>query len=72
MGERPWEVTNRIGLSLVCVALVIGLGIKYPTFLTVDNLFVTLLSVTSIGRSTGAMSGKSISVTVGGGGVISI
>jgi ribose/xylose/arabinose/galactoside ABC-type transport system permease subunit len=49
MGERPWELTNRIGLSLVCVALVIGLGIKYPTFLTVDNLFVTLLSVTSIG-----------------------
>jgi ribose transport system permease protein/ribose transport system ATP-binding protein len=42
-------VTNRLGLSVVCVALVIGLGIKYPTFLTVDNLFVTLLSVTSIG-----------------------
>jgi ribose/xylose/arabinose/galactoside ABC-type transport system permease subunit/ABC-type multidrug transport system ATPase subunit len=46
--DRPWNVRDRSGLAIVCVALAIGLGLKYPGFLTTSNFFVTLLSVTSI------------------------
>jgi ribose/xylose/arabinose/galactoside ABC-type transport system permease subunit/ABC-type branched-subunit amino acid transport system ATPase component len=47
--ERPWDWRSRAGLAIVCVGLIFGFGVKYPNFLTVSNLFVTLLSVTSVG-----------------------
>jgi ribose/xylose/arabinose/galactoside ABC-type transport system permease subunit/ABC-type branched-subunit amino acid transport system ATPase component len=47
--ERPWDARSRAGLALVCVGLMLYLGARYQGFLSVDNFFVTLLSVTSIG-----------------------
>lgn len=47
--ERPWDATNRIGLLLLCAALVAILGVLYPRFLTVDNTFTILLNITAIG-----------------------
>lgn len=47
--ERPWDASSRLGLAFACAALTLGLGAVYPGFLSVDNMLVTLLSVTSIG-----------------------
>ncbi len=47
--ERPWDARSRAGLALVCIALVLYLGANYSGFLSVSNLFTTLLSVTSVG-----------------------
>jgi ribose/xylose/arabinose/galactoside ABC-type transport system permease subunit/ABC-type branched-subunit amino acid transport system ATPase component len=47
--DRPWDARSRAGLALVCVGLTLYLGAQYQGFLSVDNFFVTLLSVTSIG-----------------------
>jgi ribose/xylose/arabinose/galactoside ABC-type transport system permease subunit/ABC-type branched-subunit amino acid transport system ATPase component len=47
--ERPWDWRSRAGLAIVCVGLIFGFGAKYPNFLTVNNLLITLLSVTSVG-----------------------
>src|ERR1700694_5662003 len=46
--ERPWDATSRFGLTFLCAALYLGLGLKYPHFLTADNFFITLLSAASI------------------------
>jgi len=62
--ERPWDWTSRIGLVVFCAALYLGLGIKYPNFLTADNFFVTLLSVTSIGVAAIGMTALLISGNV--------
>ena len=48
-GERPWDARDRVGLAVVCGLLIVYLGVSYSGFFTVSNLFVTLLSVTSIG-----------------------
>lgn len=47
--ERPWDAANRIGLLLLCAALIAILGLLYPRFLTVDNAFTILLNITAIG-----------------------
>jgi ribose/xylose/arabinose/galactoside ABC-type transport system permease subunit/ABC-type multidrug transport system ATPase subunit len=47
--ERPWDARSRIGLALVCIALALYLGANYSGFLSLDNFFITLLSVTSVG-----------------------
>jgi ribose/xylose/arabinose/galactoside ABC-type transport system permease subunit/ABC-type branched-subunit amino acid transport system ATPase component len=47
--ERPFDARNRLGLAFFCVLLIAYLGERYAGFLTAANLFVTLLSVTSIG-----------------------
>jgi ribose/xylose/arabinose/galactoside ABC-type transport system permease subunit/ABC-type multidrug transport system ATPase subunit len=47
--ERPWNVRSRVGLGIVCIVLALALGAKYPGFLSVNNIFITLLSVTSVG-----------------------
>lgn len=47
--ERPWDATNRIGLLLLCAALIAILSALYPRFLTVDNAFTILLNITAIG-----------------------
>jgi ribose/xylose/arabinose/galactoside ABC-type transport system permease subunit len=62
--ERPWDWTSRIGLVVFCAALYLGLGVKYPNFLTADNFFVTLLSVTSIGVAAIGMTALLISGNV--------
>lgn len=62
--ERPWDATSRIGLTVLCVALFLGLGAKYPNFLTFDNFFITLLSVTSIGVAAIGMAALLISGNV--------
>ena len=62
--ERPWDATSRIGLMFFCAALYLGLGIKYPNFLTADNFFITLLSVTSIGVAAIGMTALLISGNV--------
>jgi ribose/xylose/arabinose/galactoside ABC-type transport system permease subunit/ABC-type branched-subunit amino acid transport system ATPase component len=62
--ERPWDASSRIGLTLLCAALYLGLGLKYPNFLTADNFFITLLSVTSIGVAAIGMTALLISGNV--------
>ena len=62
--ERPWDATSRLGLMFFCAALYIGLGIKYANFLTADNFFITLLSVTSIGVAAIGMTALLISGNV--------
>jgi ribose/xylose/arabinose/galactoside ABC-type transport system permease subunit len=62
--ERPWDATSRIGLTVLCAALYLGLGFKYPNFLTADNFFITLLSVTSIGVAAIGMTALLISGNV--------
>jgi ribose/xylose/arabinose/galactoside ABC-type transport system permease subunit/ABC-type branched-subunit amino acid transport system ATPase component len=62
--ERPWDATSRLGLTFLCAALYLGLGLKYPNFLTADNFFITLLSVTSIGVAAIGMTALLISGNV--------
>jgi ribose/xylose/arabinose/galactoside ABC-type transport system permease subunit/ABC-type branched-subunit amino acid transport system ATPase component len=62
--ERPWDWTSRLGLVFFCAALYLGLGVKYPNFLTADNFFITLLSVTSIGVAAIGMTALLISGNV--------
>ena len=62
--ERPWDWTGRAGLMFFCAALYLGLGLKYPNFLTPDNFFITLLSVTSIGVAAIGMTALLISGNV--------
>jgi ribose/xylose/arabinose/galactoside ABC-type transport system permease subunit/ABC-type branched-subunit amino acid transport system ATPase component len=62
--ERPWDATSRAGLMFFCAALYLGLGLKYPNFLTADNFFITLLSVTSIGVAAIGMTALLISGNV--------
>ena len=40
----PGEGTNRVGLLVLCVAMVIGLGIAYPRFVHSSNLAAVLLT----------------------------
>jgi ribose/xylose/arabinose/galactoside ABC-type transport system permease subunit/ABC-type multidrug transport system ATPase subunit len=46
--ERACDARNRTGLLVFLCLLIIYLG-RYPNFLSVSNLFVTLQSITSIG-----------------------
>jgi ribose/xylose/arabinose/galactoside ABC-type transport system permease subunit/ABC-type branched-subunit amino acid transport system ATPase component len=62
--ERPWDATSRVGLTLLCATLYLALGLKYPNFLTADNFFITLLSVTSIGVAAIGMTALLISGNV--------
>ena len=62
--ERPWDASSRLGLMFFCAALYLGLGIKYANFLTADNFFITLLSVTSIGVAAIGMTALLISGNV--------
>jgi ribose/xylose/arabinose/galactoside ABC-type transport system permease subunit len=69
-GERAWDPLNRVGLAVFCGLLIIYLGVRYQGFLTVSNLFVTLLSVTSIGivalGETALLISGNVDLSVGG------
>jgi len=47
--ERAWDPTNRIGLGIVCLAMIVGSSLAYDNFFTVDNGFTILLNVTALG-----------------------
>jgi ribose/xylose/arabinose/galactoside ABC-type transport system permease subunit/ABC-type branched-subunit amino acid transport system ATPase component len=43
-----WDWRNRLGLGLLCLALIIFFGLRFDNFFTVDNAFATLLNISSI------------------------
>jgi ribose/xylose/arabinose/galactoside ABC-type transport system permease subunit/ABC-type branched-subunit amino acid transport system ATPase component len=43
-----WDWRNRLGLGLLCLALILFFGVRYDNFLTIDNGFATLLNISSI------------------------
>ncbi len=43
-----WGSNNRIGLAVLCLALIVVFGLSFDNFLTVSNAFATLLNVSSI------------------------
>lgn len=43
-----WDWRNRLGLGLLCLALIGFFGIQYDNFFTIDNAFATLLNISSI------------------------
>src|SRR6478736_5288317 len=47
--ERTWDPTNRLGLLLLCVGMILWFGIRYDNFLTVDNLLTIMLNITAVG-----------------------
>jgi ribose/xylose/arabinose/galactoside ABC-type transport system permease subunit/ABC-type branched-subunit amino acid transport system ATPase component len=46
--SAAWDWRNRLGLGLLCMALILFFGIKYDNFFTIDNGFATLLNISSI------------------------
>ena len=47
--ERPWDPSNRLGLLILCMVLIVVLSVAYDHFFTVDNAFTILLNITAIG-----------------------
>ncbi len=45
---RAWDPMNRLGLALLCLALILFFGVAFDNFLTVSNGFTILLSTSSI------------------------
>jgi ribose/xylose/arabinose/galactoside ABC-type transport system permease subunit/ABC-type branched-subunit amino acid transport system ATPase component len=43
-----WDWRNRLGLGLLCLALIAFFGLRFDNFFTVDNAFATLLNISSI------------------------
>lgn len=43
-----WDWRNRLGLGLLCIALILFFGVRYDNFFTIDNAFATLLNISSI------------------------
>lgn len=43
-----WDWRNRLGLGLLCIALIFFFGARYDNFFTIDNAFATLLNISSI------------------------
>jgi ribose/xylose/arabinose/galactoside ABC-type transport system permease subunit/ABC-type branched-subunit amino acid transport system ATPase component len=43
-----WDPRNRLGLGLLCVALILFFGLRFDNFFTVSNGFATLLNISSI------------------------
>jgi ribose/xylose/arabinose/galactoside ABC-type transport system permease subunit/ABC-type branched-subunit amino acid transport system ATPase component len=43
-----WDWRNRLGLGLLCLALIAFFGLRFENFLTIDNGFATLLNISSI------------------------
>ena len=43
-----WDWRNRMGLGLLCIALILFFGLRYDNFFTVGNAFATLLNISSI------------------------
>lgn len=43
-----WDWRNRLGLGLLCIALIFFFGLRYDNFFTIDNAFATLLNISSI------------------------
>ncbi|MEZ4674394.1 MAG: ATP-binding cassette domain-containing protein [Caldilineaceae bacterium] len=43
-----WDWRNRLGLGLLCMALILFFGLRYDNFFTIDNAFATLLNISSI------------------------
>ncbi|MCB0125226.1 MAG: hypothetical protein KDE58_23390, partial [Caldilineaceae bacterium] len=43
-----WDWRNRLGLGLLCIALILFFGLRYDNFFTIDNAFATLLNISSI------------------------
>ncbi|MFN8446667.1 MAG: ABC transporter permease, partial [Caldilineaceae bacterium] len=43
-----WDWRNRLGLGLLCIALILFFGVQYDNFFTIDNGFATLLNISSI------------------------
>ena len=47
--ERPWDPSNRLGLLILCMGLIVVLSVAYDRFFTVSNAFTILLNITAIG-----------------------
>lgn len=47
--ERAWDPTTRIGLGLLCIAMILGSGLFFDRFFTVSNAFTIMLNVTALG-----------------------
>ena len=43
-----WDWRNRLGLGVLCIALILFFGLRYDNFFTIDNAFATLLNISSI------------------------
>jgi ribose/xylose/arabinose/galactoside ABC-type transport system permease subunit/ABC-type branched-subunit amino acid transport system ATPase component len=43
-----WDWRNRLGLGLLCMALIAFFGLRFDNFFTIDNGFATLLNISSI------------------------
>jgi len=43
-----WDARSRLGLGLLCIALILFFGLRYDNFFTVSNAFATLLNISSI------------------------
>lgn len=43
-----WDWRNRLGLGLLCIALILFFGLRYDNFFTLSNAFATLLNISSI------------------------
>ncbi|MFN8621229.1 MAG: ATP-binding cassette domain-containing protein [Chloroflexota bacterium] len=68
--ERPWDPTNRLGLLVLCIVLILGLSLAFPRFPTVDNAFTILLNITAIGiaafGSALLLIGGNVDLSIGG------
>jgi len=43
-----WDWRNRLGLGLLCIALIAFFGVRFDNFFTLNNAFATLLNISSI------------------------
>lgn len=46
--DSAWDWRNRLGLGLLCIALIVFFGLRFDNFFTIDNGFATLLNISSI------------------------
>lgn len=47
--ERAWDPTTRIGLGLLCLAMILGGGLLFDRFFTVSNGLTIVLNMTALG-----------------------
>jgi ribose/xylose/arabinose/galactoside ABC-type transport system permease subunit/ABC-type branched-subunit amino acid transport system ATPase component len=43
-----WDWRSRLGLGILCLALIVYFGLRFDNFFTIDNAFATLLNISSI------------------------
>lgn len=47
--ERAWDPTNRIGLGILCLAMILGGALFFDRFFTVSNGLTIVLNMTALG-----------------------